>query len=58
MASELRARRLSSVELVRERLARIEASQGKLNAFTAVTAELALSAAAAARRRVACARTS
>jgi aspartyl-tRNA(Asn)/glutamyl-tRNA(Gln) amidotransferase subunit A len=53
MASELRARRLSSVELVRERLARIEASQGKLNAFTAVTAELALSAAAAADKRIA-----
>ncbi|MGB8328036.1 MAG: Asp-tRNA(Asn)/Glu-tRNA(Gln) amidotransferase subunit GatA [Steroidobacteraceae bacterium] len=52
-AAELRARRVSSVELVRERLARIEASQGTLNAFTAVTAEQALAAAAAADKRIA-----
>jgi aspartyl-tRNA(Asn)/glutamyl-tRNA(Gln) amidotransferase subunit A len=42
LAAGLRARRYSSVELVRAYLARIEASQGTLNAFISVTRESAL----------------
>ena len=50
LAAELRARRVSSVELVRAFLARIEASQSTLNAFVTVTAEQALAQAEAADR--------
>jgi aspartyl-tRNA(Asn)/glutamyl-tRNA(Gln) amidotransferase subunit A len=48
LAAGLRERRFSSVELVRACLARIEASQGTLNAFISVTGESALREAAAA----------
>ncbi len=50
LASALRARELSSVELTRLLLERIEAAQPKLNAFVSVTTESALAAAAAADR--------
>jgi aspartyl-tRNA(Asn)/glutamyl-tRNA(Gln) amidotransferase subunit A len=53
LAADLRARRVSSVELVRAFLARIEASQPALNAFISVTAEQALAAAEAADRALA-----
>jgi aspartyl-tRNA(Asn)/glutamyl-tRNA(Gln) amidotransferase subunit A len=53
LARDLRARKLSSVELVRAGLERIEASQSALNAFVTVTAEQALAAAAAADRELA-----
>jgi aspartyl-tRNA(Asn)/glutamyl-tRNA(Gln) amidotransferase subunit A len=49
----LRGRKVSSTELVRACLARIEAAQPKLNAFISVEAEPALAAAAAADRRLA-----
>ena len=49
----LRAKKFSSVELVRAYLARIEASQPALNAFVSVTADQALAAAAAADRELA-----
>jgi len=52
MAAGLRAREFSSVELVTEALARIEASQGTLNAFVTVTGERALAEAAEADRRL------
>ncbi len=52
MAAGLRAREFSSVELVTETLARIEASQGTLNAFVTVTGERALAEAAEADRRL------
>jgi aspartyl-tRNA(Asn)/glutamyl-tRNA(Gln) amidotransferase subunit A len=39
LATGLRARRFSSVELVSELLARVERSQGALNAFITVTRE-------------------
>ena len=42
LAADLRARKLSSVELVRTCLGRIEASQPALNAFISITAEQAL----------------
>jgi aspartyl-tRNA(Asn)/glutamyl-tRNA(Gln) amidotransferase subunit A len=50
LAAGLRARKLSSVELVEAFLARIEASQAALNAFITVTREEALAAARAADR--------
>ncbi|HJS91378.1 MAG TPA: Asp-tRNA(Asn)/Glu-tRNA(Gln) amidotransferase subunit GatA [Steroidobacteraceae bacterium] len=53
LAAGLRAKKFSSVELVRAYLERIEASQPKLNAFISVTAEQALAAAAAADRHIA-----
>ena len=48
LAAELRARKLSSVELARSYLERIQASQPLLNAFISITAEQALAAASAA----------
>ncbi len=48
LAAALRARKLSSVELTRALLARIEAAQPSLNAFVTVDAEGALAQAAAA----------
>ena len=53
LAAGLRARKFSSVELVRALLARIDASQATLNAFISVTREQALSDAAAADRALA-----
>ena len=53
LSADLRARKVSSVELVRTFLARIEASQPTLNAFVSITAEQALAAAEAADRRLA-----
>ena len=53
LAAGLRARKFSSVELVRAFLARIDASQATLNAFISVTREQALSDAAAADRALA-----
>ncbi len=53
LAADLRARKVSSVELVRTFLARIEASQPALNAFVSITAEQALAAAEAADQRLA-----
>ncbi len=53
LAGDLRARRLSSVELVRACLGRIEASQPQLNAFISITAEQALAAAQAADQALA-----
>ena len=53
LAADLRARKVSSVELVRTLLARIEASQPALNAFVSITAEQALAAAEAADQRLA-----
>jgi aspartyl-tRNA(Asn)/glutamyl-tRNA(Gln) amidotransferase subunit A len=53
LAAGLRARRFSSVELVTEFLARIERSQGTLNAFITVTREEALAAARVADRALA-----
>ena len=53
LSADLRARKVSSVELVRTFLARIEASQPTLNAFVSITAEQALADAEAADRRLA-----
>ena len=53
LVAALRGRKLSSTELVRACLARIEAAQPQLNAFITVDAEQALVAAAAADRRLA-----
>jgi aspartyl-tRNA(Asn)/glutamyl-tRNA(Gln) amidotransferase subunit A len=53
LAAGLRAKKFSSVELVRAYLQRIEASQPDLNAFISITAEQALTAAAAADRDIA-----
>ncbi len=53
LARDLRARKVSSVELVRTFLARIEASQPELNAFVSITAEQALADAEAADQRLA-----
>jgi aspartyl-tRNA(Asn)/glutamyl-tRNA(Gln) amidotransferase subunit A len=50
LAAGLRARNFSSVELTGELLARIEKSQGALNAFISVTRETALADARAADR--------
>jgi len=51
LATELRAGHVSSVELTREYLARIERYQGELNAFISITSEAALSQAADADKR-------
>jgi aspartyl-tRNA(Asn)/glutamyl-tRNA(Gln) amidotransferase subunit A len=56
LAAGLRAKKFSSVELVRAFLKRIEASQPALNAFISVTVEQALEAAAAADRDIAAGR--
>ena len=56
LAAALRARKVSSVELVRAFLARIEASQPALNAFVSITAEQALAQAEAADRALAAGR--
>ena len=56
LAAGLRARKFSSVELVRAYLERIEASQPALNAFVSVTRDQALAAAAAADRDIAAGR--
>jgi aspartyl-tRNA(Asn)/glutamyl-tRNA(Gln) amidotransferase subunit A len=56
LAADLRARKVSSVELVRACLPRIEASQSSLNAFVTVTAEQALAQAQAADRELAAGR--
>jgi aspartyl-tRNA(Asn)/glutamyl-tRNA(Gln) amidotransferase subunit A len=48
LAAQLRSRKISSVELAREALSRIEALDGTLNAFVSVDAEGALAQAAAA----------
>jgi aspartyl-tRNA(Asn)/glutamyl-tRNA(Gln) amidotransferase subunit A len=53
LAAGLRARKFSSVELVRAFLARIEQHQAALNAFISVTAEAALAGAQAADRALA-----
>ena len=53
LAAGLRARKFSSVELVRAFLARIDANQATLNAFISVTREQALAEAAAADRALA-----
>jgi len=55
-AADLRARKVSSVELVRACLARIEASQPALNAFVTITAQQALEQAEAADRELAAGR--
>jgi aspartyl-tRNA(Asn)/glutamyl-tRNA(Gln) amidotransferase subunit A len=51
LVAQLRAGHVSSVELTRAYLARIERHQGELNAFITVTAEAALSQAADADQR-------
>ena len=56
LAADLRARKISSVELVRACLARIEASQPALNAFVTITADQALEQAEAADRELAAGR--
>jgi aspartyl-tRNA(Asn)/glutamyl-tRNA(Gln) amidotransferase subunit A len=56
LASGLRARKFSSVEVTQALLKRIEARQKELNAFITVTAEQALAAAAAADRELAAGR--
>jgi aspartyl-tRNA(Asn)/glutamyl-tRNA(Gln) amidotransferase subunit A len=48
IAAALRAKQLSSVELTRAVLARVDAAQGVLNAFVTVDAEGALAQARAA----------
>ncbi len=53
LAAALKGRKVSSTELVRAFLGRIQAAQGKLNAFISVEGEAALAAAAAADRRLA-----
>jgi aspartyl-tRNA(Asn)/glutamyl-tRNA(Gln) amidotransferase subunit A len=53
LAAGLRARKMSSVELVSEFLRRIDDAQGALNAFISVTREAALEAARAADRALA-----
>ncbi|HTW38349.1 MAG TPA: Asp-tRNA(Asn)/Glu-tRNA(Gln) amidotransferase subunit GatA [Steroidobacteraceae bacterium] len=56
LAAGLRAREFSSVELARDALARIEATQPKLNALISITHDLALAQAAAADREIAAGR--
>src|SRR5579863_6341306 len=56
LASGLRTKKFSSVELVRAYLKRIEAAQPALNAFVSVTGAEALEAAAAADRNIAAGR--
>jgi aspartyl-tRNA(Asn)/glutamyl-tRNA(Gln) amidotransferase subunit A len=53
LAAALGSRKVSSTELVRAFLERIQGAQGTLNAFISVEAEAALAAAAAADRRLA-----
>jgi aspartyl-tRNA(Asn)/glutamyl-tRNA(Gln) amidotransferase subunit A len=53
LVAALKGRKVSSTELVRGFLERIQAAQGSLNAFISVEAEPALAAAAAADRRLA-----
>jgi len=53
LAAGLRARKFSSVEVVRAFLGRIESRQGTLNAFVSVTSEQALAEAAGADRALA-----
>jgi aspartyl-tRNA(Asn)/glutamyl-tRNA(Gln) amidotransferase subunit A len=53
LAAGLRAKKFSSVELVRAYLKRIEVGQPTLNAFISITADQALAAAAAADRDIA-----
>ena len=53
LAAALKGRKVSSTELVHAFLERIQAAQGKLNAFISVEGEAALAAAAAADRRLA-----
>jgi aspartyl-tRNA(Asn)/glutamyl-tRNA(Gln) amidotransferase subunit A len=53
LVAALKGRKVSSTELVRAYLGRIQAAQGQLNAFITVEAEQALAAAAAADRRLA-----
>ncbi|MGC4028631.1 MAG: Asp-tRNA(Asn)/Glu-tRNA(Gln) amidotransferase subunit GatA [Steroidobacteraceae bacterium] len=53
LAAGLKAGKFSSAELTREALARVEASQGSLNALISITAESALAAAAVADQRLA-----
>jgi aspartyl-tRNA(Asn)/glutamyl-tRNA(Gln) amidotransferase subunit A len=53
LAAALKGRKVSSTELVRGFLERIQAAQGSLNAFISVETESALAAAAAADRRLA-----
>src|SRR5664279_5938448 len=48
LAAALRARKIGSVELTRALLARIDAAQGRLNAFVTIDAEGALAHASAA----------
>ena len=56
LASGLRAREFSSVELTQALLARVNASQAKLNAFITITESEALAAAAAADAQIAAGR--
>jgi aspartyl-tRNA(Asn)/glutamyl-tRNA(Gln) amidotransferase subunit A len=56
LASGLRAKKFSSVELVHAYLARIEAAQPALNAFVSITAQQALAAAEAADQELAAGR--
>jgi len=53
LAAALQARQISSAELTRQLLGRIEAAQPRLNAFISVTADEAVRAAEAADRRLA-----
>jgi len=53
LSDKLRLREVSSVEATTAMLARIEATDGKVNAFITVTPETALAAAEAADRRIA-----
>ncbi|SFK69669.1 amidase [Geodermatophilus ruber] len=55
-AGEIEARRLSPVELIDSVLARIEATEGALNAYACVTAEPARKAAAQAEQEIAAGR--
>ena len=53
LSDKLRRREVSSVEATRAMLARIEATDGKVNAFITVTPEQALQDAEAADKRIA-----
>ncbi|MFN8018642.1 MAG: amidase [Acidimicrobiales bacterium] len=53
LATQVREREVSSVELTEHALARIEATNGEVNAFVALDADAALAQAAAVDRRVA-----
>lgn len=58
LASAIRRREVSAVEVVRRSLAAIDHSQSRTNAFTMIDAEGALNQAAEADRRLACGRIS